>query len=969
MVRVLVHQLLVEGLGASSTEVHFETPIPEVHGRIDALLGRTIFELKSDLRRERPDAEDQLKRYLGQRQTETGEHFVGIATDGANFFAYELRGDTLRRLDTYTPKPTDPRDLLAWLSSVVAVSAELEPTPEVVQRELGRQSLAWYIAPAELTALWGEVENHPDVRLKRDLWARLLERVYGAPIDADDLSLQHTYLAIVAKTMATHILGISLPAPADLLAGRPFYEAGITGAVESDFFDWILSGNEGHDLVRPIALQAARFRLRDVQTDVLKGLYESLVDPAQRHELGEYYTPDWLADRMCEHAITRPLEQRVLDPPCGSGTFLFHAIRRLLAAIDETGLSNHEALLRCCRQVIGVDVHPLAVQIARVTYLLALGEERLQDHPPLAIPVYLGDSLQWNTRPFLAEREVLIEVPENGPVLEFPGAVARDPSLFDAVIRRMLDLSEEGAPQHFFTSWLEREHPLAPATVEIIAETYDMLCTLKQQGRNHIWGFVARNLVRPVWLSQEDQRADVVIGNPPWLSYRYMAQETQRRFREESRRRGLWAGGKVATHQDLSAYFFAKCVELYLKTDGLIAFVMPYAAMTRRQFKGFRSGSFCVERISAVQFTEAWTFAEDVQPLFPVPSCVLFARPGDAVQNALPNQILAVSGTLPRRDASAEQAHRALSWRQAQWPETADDEAPASPYQREFKDGATLYPRLLCIVEPASVGALGGDPAAPVVESRRTSQEKPPWKNLPALRSNVESQFLRPLYLGESVAPFRLLEPVLAIIPWQEETNRLLDSSAAQQAGYLHLGRWLTDAERLWAQRGRGTMALLERWDYHGSLAIQLPPAPLRVVYAASGTLPAVTILRSPSAIIEHKLYWAAIEDENEAYYLLSVLNSETTLAPVEHLQSRGQWGARDFDKVMLSLPIPRFAASEPLHRQLAEAARRAEEVAADVELREGMHFVTARRRIREALREDGVAGRIDELVAQLLAS
>lgn len=64
-VRALVHELLVGGLGATSTEVRFEQPVPAVRGRIDALLGRTVFEFKSNLRRETPDAEEQLTRYLG----------------------------------------------------------------------------------------------------------------------------------------------------------------------------------------------------------------------------------------------------------------------------------------------------------------------------------------------------------------------------------------------------------------------------------------------------------------------------------------------------------------------------------------------------------------------------------------------------------------------------------------------------------------------------------------------------------------------------------------------------------------------------------------------------------------------------------------------------------------------------------------------------------------------------------------
>src|SRR3989304_389964 len=90
-VRALVYQLLVDDLGASSTEVHFERPVPEVHGRIDALLGRTVFEFKSDLRRELRECEEELARYLREREDQTAQHFVGIATDGATFIPYELR--------------------------------------------------------------------------------------------------------------------------------------------------------------------------------------------------------------------------------------------------------------------------------------------------------------------------------------------------------------------------------------------------------------------------------------------------------------------------------------------------------------------------------------------------------------------------------------------------------------------------------------------------------------------------------------------------------------------------------------------------------------------------------------------------------------------------------------------------------------------------------------------------------------
>ncbi|MBA2472910.1 MAG: N-6 DNA methylase [Pseudonocardiales bacterium] len=109
-----------------------------------------------------------------------------------------------------------------------------------------------------------------------------------------------------------------------------------------------------------------------------------------RKQLGEYYTPDWLADQVVSTAVTDPLNQRVLDPACGSGTFLFHAVRRYLDAAAEAGIALDRSLTGLTDHVLGVDLHSVAVTLARVTYLLAIGRERLMDSDrgAVTVPVY-----------------------------------------------------------------------------------------------------------------------------------------------------------------------------------------------------------------------------------------------------------------------------------------------------------------------------------------------------------------------------------------------------------------------------------------------------------------------------------------------------------------------------------------------------------------------------------------------------
>ncbi len=992
-VRVLLHRLLVGGLGADSRDIDFEKQAPEVRGRIDALLGRTVFELKSNLERERGDAEEGLARYLSEREGRTGEKYVGVATDGAEFAAYFLKNGAVVEVGAHRADKDAPRDLLAWLQGAVAIGDGLTPDPHTVKREFGRESLAARRALDDLGELWSRIGQTPEARLKRELWDRLLSLAYGAEVGDDALFLQHTYLAVVAKAVAWAAVIDAPPRDAAaLLHGAAFSDLGLAGQSEPDFFDWVLAEEAGADLVMRIARQVNRFRLDDIRVDILKALYESLIDPGTRHDLGEYYTPDWLAARMVAAAVDDPWERRVMDPACGSGTFLFHAVRAVLDAADASGLSPAAAARRAAENIAGIDIHPVAVIFARVTYLLALMPALRREHPGgVAVPVYLGDALQWNLartgekgkQPDLLAADNILEIfvppvtlAEPTPrrldaaTLRFPAAVASDAGLFDSVLNTMIEFAARSEPGAAFSAWLAQRTYAQAEDRCILRDTYKVMRRLQGEGRNHIWGYVARNLARPVWLSSEGQKADVVIGNPPWVSFRYMSGDYRVRFREECRSARLWVGGKVATQQDLSGYFYMRAALLYMRRTGRIALVMPHAAMSRLAYRKFRGGE--VARLGHVEFrlrfAEAWAFGPEVQPLFPVPSCALFADVHDGATPARPPvRVAAFAGTLPRRDADESEADANLTETDEPWPPEAADEG-GSPYRRAFRQGATLVPRRLVLVEPVRpTGLLPPNPSFPLVRGRAGNQDKEPWKGMAPPEGPVDKEFLRPALLGESVAPFRSLEPPLAVVPWDGKRNELMDSRGAWRRGWPRLGRWLEKAEALWAEHKRSAMSHLERIDYHGELSCQFPIAPIRVVYTASGTIPAACVIRDETAVVEHKLYWTAVGSLDEACYLCGVLNSETLRAGVERYQSQGQWGARDFDKYVFNLPIPRFDAGNPLHRRLADAAATAEEAAGHVPVREGEHFTRARKRVRAALADHGVAARLENLATALL--
>jgi hypothetical protein len=446
-----------------------------------------------------------------------------------------------------------------------------------------------------------------------------------------------------------------------------------------------------------------------------------------------------------------------------------------------------------------------------------------------------------------------------------------------------------------------------------------------------------------------------------------MTRTQQASFRAMSMERGLWAGGVVATHQDLSALFVTRCIELYLRPEGRFGYVMPWATLSRRQYAGFRVGSYPVRaEPMKVAFDRPWDLHKVKPSFFPVPASVVFGRRQAPGANAVSLTQIPEVWTGRFATGSASRAEAAASVGR-----TIGEPAPppahrSSPYAARFSQGATVVPRFLFLVEPGEAPRLGSGPGRRAVRSRRSPNEKRPWKELPPLAGTVERQFIRPLYVGDSILPFRRLAPAEAVIPWDGE--HLLNGRDERLDRYRGLAKWWRSAEGVWTEnRSSDRLSLIEQLDYRQKLSQQFPAPDLRVLYGASGMYMAAAILGDTTAVIEHELYWGAAASLDEARFLTAILNSTALTLAVRPLQSRGEHNPRHFDKYVWQLPIPLYDASDSAHRWLVALAERAEQVASSVTLLP-VRFEALRRRIRHALEEDGVATDIDAIVKTLLA-
>ena len=957
--------------------------------RIDVEVGLCVFEVKRDLRTGtvRADGEVQLAGYVVQRTAQQEQRYVGVLTDGCDWHLYRLQQNQLVHVSsiTLTGAPADVDTLCVWLEGVLAIGEELVPTPSEIAKLLGAGSPGYLLDMAELTELYQLEKSQDSVQVRRQLWAKLLTTALGTAFrDDDTLFVQHTLLVVCAEIIAHAVLDIDPRAvtPAALVSGQQFRSARVRGVVEADFFDWLIDVPGGERFVRGLARRLSRFAWANVEHDVLKVLYESVIPAEQRKQMGEYYTPDWLAQRVVEEVIAHPLGTRVLDPSCGSGTFVFYAVRRYLTAADGAHISNSDALAGVCTHVMGMDLHPVAVTLARVTYLLAIGTERLNAHRgPISIPVFLGDSLQWREQDTLQAHGAFVVTTDDVPQLipselRFPDSVVADATRFDGLVAELAEKASNrkrgSAPPS--VDQIFRRYAVLDEDRPGILTTFNVMCSLHDQRRDHIWGYYIRNLTRPRWLRREANNVDVLIGNPPWLSYRFMTPRMQQDFQRMSKERKLWAGAKSAPHLDLSALFVVRCIEGYLRKNGTFAFVMPLAVLSRPQYVGFRTGKWPRGEgglIVGAAFFTPWDLHAVKPPFFEVPCSVVLGVRTENAYSALPMPTVADawSGRLPKANVTMAVAMEHLTTKK-ETIHLASTKKPGSPYAARFSQGATLVPRVLCFVEELPSGPLGHATGEVRVHSRRSALEKKPWKTLPALEATIENNFLFPVHVGDTVLPFRLKEPLRGVIPW--DGRQLLHGGDDRIGRHPGLSDWWTQAEAVWEKnRSSERLALIERWDFQhglsGQFLLEGGMPEIRVLYASSGMYIAAAMLTDSSTVIDNGLYWAACATEAEAQYLCAVLNSTAATLAVRRYQARGEHNPRHIHKYVWQLRIPEFDAADPQHSRLSELGFTATELVARLEL-PSTRFEKQRRFVREylAATETGVA--LEAAVSELLA-
>ncbi len=304
--------------------------------------------------------------------------------------------------------------------------ATIEPSPENILSRVKNIVDKW---ERKLVLELDNISNR--ISIYRSIWRRNMELLYGKDVlesigrDLDKLFIELTiytaFLKILGYTILESILGGGrYTIPLRLLqegykaAIKLFWERealtrfNINYIFERDEYDWIFSPEIAEDIdefFRDLGKELAEIDWsKPIGLDLLKKIYQNIVDTSLRRQLGEFYTPDWLAKLIIWRSLyilvhgkappkvfSENIDSEIvelidlfykekkeipsfIDPTCGSFTFGIHYIDALLKWYNTKRPNIHpiDFAYKILHNVVGIDLNPVAVITAKVNYLLQI---------------------------------------------------------------------------------------------------------------------------------------------------------------------------------------------------------------------------------------------------------------------------------------------------------------------------------------------------------------------------------------------------------------------------------------------------------------------------------------------------------------------------------------------------------------------------------------------------------------------
>ncbi|MBC8492816.1 MAG: N-6 DNA methylase, partial [Chloroflexi bacterium] len=670
------------------------------------------------------------------------------------------------------------------------------------------------------------------------------------------------------------------------------------------------------------------------------------------HDLGEYYTPDWLAERLLNQlGVDGDPRKRLLDPACGSGTFPVLTIKRIRQYADEKMLPPADVLDQILENVVGFDLNPLAVISARTNYLLALGDLLQHRRGEISIPVYLADSIMTPTAG--ADLFTQHAYSFNTAVGKF--SVPR--SLVDArYIDQLAYLLEEsvgvGLTGDQFRVRLLHAFPLDAvndaAEIDVALRLYEQLRDLDRQEINGIWARIIKNAFAPLFQG----RFDYVAGNPPWVNWESLPDD----YRQETK--ALWVHHGLFPHsgmdtilgkgkKDISMLMSYVAMDNYLKDGGRLGFLITQSvfktAGAGQGFRRFRLGSGTPVAVVAVDDmanlkpfegasnrTAIVVLERGRATKYPLRSYSLWYKPGGG--SVIPEDV-----TL--EDVTQEKIatyHQFVA-------EPVDEADPTSPWITGRRQALQAVKKVLGAsdyraYEGANSGGanavywleiVGQRPDGLVVVSNITKGAKRKVDNVQAA---IEPDLLYPLLRGRDVSRWQATPQVYILMVQDPEKRRGYDEdwlSVRHPKTYAYLKHFEAELRtrsgyRRYFRETDPFYSMFNVGDYTF--------APYKVVWPwISPSLVSAVISSDDTGKVivpEHNTSLVAFDNAEEAHFFCACFNSKPADFAAISSYSGGGGGIAS-PKVVERIRVPHYDPANPTHHQLAALSQQAHQATA----------------------------------------
>ena len=386
----------------------------------------------------------------------------------------------------------------------------------------------------QLSRIFTQAGQSPPVAARFREWQRWWNSVHGQDPPGETLFIHQTYLALLARLTAHRFVAPRRPISGteellEVINVDYFSRRGIGNFGEGDLFSWIPLEPRWElglddlvlETIQGLAEALTPYDFTQASPGILDGLYRQMFPQAVPESRS---VPRWLAGYIVEEELGLANEpsQSLLDPACGTGAFLAAAVGTISRSMTERGSHPLDVLFEIPEKVRGMDRDPLAVALARFNYLLALGEQVQEDHPPILLPVYLADAQVPASGPGAPEESaVLLSTPAGE--FPLPAPMVDNPMMLDWVLGRLTNYmdgaqlrlhvqSEDEAVQEVlnaYYSYLTVPKPrtpvpdaLTPAQADVLLETARSLVKLHIRGEGSLWLHVVQNIAAPAFFSR-----------------------------------------------------------------------------------------------------------------------------------------------------------------------------------------------------------------------------------------------------------------------------------------------------------------------------------------------------------------------------------------------------------------------------------------------------------------------------------